>query len=309
MGMKTAVVTGASGMLGQALSRVLVSKGIRVYAVVRPESRHNADVFCHELVQQVECDLVDMRKLPEKIGGMCDAFFHFGWGGTFGAERNDLYGQLDNVQFTMEAVEAAAELGCRVFLGAGSQAEYGRVPEGVKLHGELVAKPETGYGIAKLCAGQMSRAMCREKDIRHIWMRILSVYGPGDKDRTMVMSGIHAMLDGKAPKYTKGEQIWDYLYCDDAAEAFYLAAERGKDGAVYCLGSGEERMLRSYIEDIRDVVNPDQKLVFGEVPYYDRQVMYLCADISELQEDTGFVPKTPFQEGIRHTVQWRRNRG
>lgn len=307
--MKTAVITGASGMLGQALSRLLVSKGIRVYAVVRPGSGHNADVFAHEQVRQVECDLRDMLELPRKINETCDAFFHFGWGGTFGSDRNNLYGQLDNARFTMEAVETAAELGCGVFLGAGSQAEFGRMPDGVKLHSGLSAKPETGYGIAKLCAGQMSRAMCREKGIRHIWMRILSVYGPGDQDRTMVMSGIRAMLNGEAPKYTKGEQMWDYLYCDDAAEAFYLAAERGKDGAVYCLGSGEERMLRSYIEDIRNAVNPGQELVFGEVPYYDHQVMYLCADISELQKDTGFSPKISFQEGIRRTVQWRRERG
>lgn len=305
--MKTAVVTGASGMIGQALARYLTGKGIRVYAVVRPGSKRNEGMFCHELVSRVECDLSEMAKLPEQIGVRCDAFFHFGWGGTYGGDRNDLYGQLDNVKYTIEAAEAAHCLGCRVFLGAGSQAEYGRVKDGVKLSGELAANPETGYGIAKLCAGQMSRAFCKEKGIRHIWTRILSVYGPGDKDRTMVMSGILAMLNGTVPKYTEGGQIWDYLYCDDAAEACYLAAQKGRDGAVYCIGSGMERRLRDYIEDIRDVVNPAQHIAFGEIPYYDKQVMYLCADISRLREDTGFEPKTAFKEGIRRTAEWRKS--
>lgn len=305
--MKTAVVTGASGMLGQALARYLTGKGIQVYAVVRPGSERNERMFCHELVSRVECDLSGMAKLPEQISVRCDAFFHFGWAGTYGGDRNDLYGQLDNVKYTIEAAEAAHSLGCRVFLGAGSQAEYGRVKEGVKLSGELAANPETGYGIAKLCAGQMSRAFCREKGIRHIWTRILSVYGPGDKDHTMVMSGILAMLNGTVPKYTEGGQIWDYLYCDDAAEACYLAAKKGRDGAVYCIGSGTERRLRDYIEDIRDVVNPAQHIAFGEIPYYDKQVMYLCADISHLREDTGFEPKIPFKEGIRRTAEWRKS--
>lgn len=304
--MKTAIITGASGMLGQALTRLLVSKKIQVFTVVRPGSSQNSKMFCHNLVTPVECDLTKMSELPQKIDVTCDAFFHFGWGGTFGATRNNLYGQLENVRYTMEAAEAARELGCGVFLGAGSQAEFGRVPDGVKLSGDLAAHPETGYGIAKLCAGQMSRVLCKEAGIRHIWTRILSVYGPGDKDRTMVMSGICAMLEGTAPQYTKGEQIWDYLYCDDAAEAFYLAAEKGRDGAVYCVGSGQERMLRDYITDIRDVVSPEQELRFGEVPYYDKQVMYLCADISQLQKDTGFIPKVSFKEGIRRTVEWRK---
>ena len=45
---------------------------------------------------------------------------------------------------------------------------------------------------------------------------------------------------------------------------------------------------------------------FGEVDYYPGQVMYLCADISELTEDTGFVPEYSFEEGIKETVEWYR---
>lgn len=306
--MKRAIITGASGMLGQALCRLLVEEGVEVYAVVRPGSDHNAHMFRHERLTMVECDLSELMRLPDKIEERCDAFFHFGWGGTYGNTRNDYYGQWDNVKYTLDAAEAAKDTGCSVFLGAGSQAEYGRVPDGVKLSSAVSANPETGYGIAKLAAGQMSRALCRDYRIRHVWTRILSVYGPGDKDRTMVMSGICAMLRGELPKYTKGEQIWDYLYCDDAARAFYLAAEKGKDGAVYAVGSGEERSLKEYIQEIGNVVCPGTEIVFGEVPYYEKQVMYLCADIRELQEDTGFTPSVPFAEGIRRTAEWRKKR-
>lgn len=306
--MKRAIITGASGMLGQALCRLLTEKGIDVYAVVRPGSEQNKYMFRHERLTAVECDLTDLVQLPEKIGTVCDAFFHFGWGGTYGNNRNNYYGQWENVRYTLDAVEAAKAAGCSVFLGAGSQAEFGRVPEGVKLSSAVCANPETGYGIAKLSAGQMSRALCRDYGIKHVWTRILSVYGPGDKDRTMVMSGICAMLRGEMPKYTKGEQIWDYLYCDDAANAFYLAAEKGKDGAVYAVGSGEERRLKEYIQDIGDVICPGKEIVFGEVPYYEKQVMYLCADIRELREDTGFKPSVPFAEGVRRTVEWRREK-
>lgn len=301
---KSAVITGASGMLGQALIRCLVENDVSVLAIVRPNSKRNDALFSHEKVNILECDLSDLISASEHIKEDYDAFFHFGWSGTFGQSRNNMYGQNDNVKYTLDAVELAHKLNCKVFLGAGSQAEYGRVENNTMLSGELPTYPETGYGIAKLCAGQMSRVLCKEYGIRHVWTRILSIYGPGDKEHTMVMSGILSMLRGERPKYTKGEQQWDYLHCDDAAKAFYLAADKGKDGAVYCIGSGKIRLLKDYIKCIRDAVNPNMELRFGEVPYYDKQVMYLCADISELQKDTGFTPQISFEEGIKDTVEW-----
>lgn len=210
--------------------------------------------------------------------------------------------QTQNIQSAIEAAETAKLLGCEVFLGAGSQAEYGRTEE--KISPKLCEKPENGYGMAKLCAGQMTRVMCKRMGIKHIWCRILSTYGPYDGMQTMVMSGIRQMLAGEKPSYTKGEQLWDYLYCDDAANAFYLAAVEGKDGSVYCVGSGKTRSLKEYIFAIRDAVNPNQEVGIGEIPYFENQVMYLCADITALTEDTGFIPQYSFEQGIKETVEW-----
>ena len=250
----------------------------------------------------IECDLSELGNLKNLIPDKCDAFFHFGWAGTFGAERNDMELQLRNINFTLDAVKAAKDLGCEVFLGAGSQAEFGRHNE--KISPSTSANPENGYGMAKLCAGQMSRLVCAELGIRHIWFRIFSVYGPYDGEKTMIISGIKQLLAGKRPSYTKGGQLWDYLYCDDAARAFRLAAERGRDGAVYCVGSGKTRRRSEYIEIIRDSVDPKAEIGIGDVPYAEKQVMYLCADISSLNEDTGFEPEYSFEKGIEKTVEW-----
>lgn len=69
--------------------------------------------------------------------------------------RNDMPAQIENIRYTIDAVRTAAAMGCRVFVGTGSQAEYGRV-DGV-LRADTPTNPENGYGMAKLCAGQMSR--------------------------------------------------------------------------------------------------------------------------------------------------------
>lgn len=289
-------------MLGIALINRLLREDIEITAVIRPHSSRADRLPENSRVKIVECDLEELKQLPEKLNKTYDYFFHFAWDGTYGNARNDMFIQTKNIEATLYAVEAASHLGCEVFIGAGSQAEYGKV-EG-KLAPDTPVNPETGYGMAKLCAGQMSRVMCKNKGIRHIWMRILSTYGPNDGMHTMIISGMLQMLRHEIPKYTKGEQMWDYLYCDDAANAFYLAALKGIDGSVYCLGSGQVHPLYEYIQDIRDIVAPGSYIGFGEIPYYPNQVMYLCADITKLTADTGFVPKTSFKDGIRKTEEW-----
>lgn len=303
--MKKAVITGPTGAVGMALIQCLSDNGIDVVAVVRPGSARADRIKESEHVSVVYCDLKELDKLPSLIEGGADVFYHFAWDGTFGDSRNNMYLQNNNVKYALDAVDAAYELGCNTFIGAGSQAEYGRF-EG-QLNASVPAFPENGYGIAKLCAGQMTRIACQQKGIRHIWTRILSVYGPYDGDKTMVSSTIIKLMNSEKPSCTKGEQMWDYLYSKDAARAFMMLADGGVDGKVYCLGGGTARPLKDYINIIRDAVGNDVEIGFGDIPYSDKQVMHLCADINELTKDTGFTPIYTFEQGIEETVGWWRS--
>ncbi len=306
-GMRRVIITGPTGAIGMALIRKCIEEETEVTAVCHRGSGRIARIPVSDRVKVVECNLDEMTGLPELLEGKYDVFFHFAWACPAGAGRNDTDVQTRNIRYTMEAVEAAAKLGCECFIGSGSQAEYGRV-EG-KLRADTPTFPETGYGIAKLCAGQMSRLRCAQLGIRHIWFRVLSVYGSYDGEQTMIISSIRKMLRGESPEYTPAEQMWDYLYSEDAAQAFYLAWQSGRDGAVYCLGSGQAKPLREYIEAMRDEISPGIPVTFGSRPYAEKQVMYLCADITELQRDTGFAPRTEFSEGIRETVKWAMEKG
>lgn len=302
--MESAVITGATGTIGIALINKLIRESVRVLILCHPGSKRISCIPRSPLVNILECDLSDFSELDISGFPSYEVFYHLAWAGTFGEERNNMHLQTKNIESTLAAVELAERLGCHTFIGAGSQAEYGRTEN--KLNAETAVKPDNGYGMAKLCAGQMSRILCEQRKIKHIWFRVLSVYGPHDGSGTMVMSVISKLLNGEIPKLTKGEQQWDYIYCGDAANAFYLAGRFGKHGRVYCLGSGQVKELREYILVIRDEINPKADIELGGIPYAARQVMYLCADISQLKEDTGFIPQTSFEEGIRETVKWCR---
>ncbi len=299
---KQVVITGPTGAVGTGLIEACIREGTRVYALVRPDSPRIGQLPSHPLVQAVPVDIRHLEEAEKRLPKGCEVFYHLAWEGTFGETRNDMELQVRNIQYTLKAVRLAGALGCKAFVGAGSQAEYGRV-EG-NLTPETPAFPENGYGMAKLCAGQMSRELCKSLGIRHVWARILSVYGPCDGEKTMIMSTIRRLLRGECPPLTAGEQKWDYLYSKDAGRAMYLLGQRGRDGSVYCLGGGRARPLREYIEELRDALSPGAPLGFGALPYGPRPVMYLCADISKLTKDTGFVPTYSFREGIGETCAW-----
>lgn len=299
--MKRAIVTGATGAVGTALIKELISQNIEVLVFCREGSKRNVQIPSHQLVTKKYCALNELKNVQNDTGKNYDVFYHFAWEGTTGTARNDMYLQNQNVRYALDAVAVAKRFGCKMFIGAGSQAEYGRV-EGF-LRPDTPAFPEMGYGIGKLCAGQMTREYAHQLGMEHVWVRILSIYGPNDGAQSMVMSTIHKLKSGEVPEFTKGEQLWDYLYSGDAANAFRLLGEKGCDGKVYVLGSGKARPLAEYIKDIRDVVNSKAEIALGVIPYGEKQVMHLQADVKELHDDTGWTAHTAFIEGIEKILK------
>ncbi len=304
--MTGAVVTGASGMIGATLVRRLVEQGIDVLAVVRPGTQKLDNLPADPRVAVVECALDDLAAftLPTGSTGSYDVLYHFAWDGTSGPARDDATLQVRNIRYAIDAVDLAARLGCRVFVGAGSQAEYGRSDE--DLSPETPAFPESGYGIAKLAAGRLCALRARQRGMRCCWVRILSVYGPMDNEGAVITATLGRLLRGETPHFTPGGQIWDFLYSEDAARALELVGRSGHDRADYVLGSGTGRPLKEYFLEAAAAVDPALAPSF-DLPYPAGQVMHLVADLRALTEDTGFVPEVPFAEGVRRTADWLRD--
>lgn len=299
--MKRAIITGATGAIGTALIKELVNNGIEVLVFIRAESKRNHHIPVHPLVQTKMCSLEELAEVRNDTGKMYDVFYHLAWSGASGPGRNDMYMQNQNVKYALDAVGAAKRFGCGLFVGAGSQAEYGRTESVLKP--DTPVFPEMGYGYAKLCAGQMTRDYAAQLGLKHVWVRILSIYGPNDGEQSMIMSTINKLRTGVSPQFTKGEQLWDYLYSADAASALFMLAKKGHDGKIYVLGSGKTRKLKDYIEEMKDIIAPEVKLEFGAVPYGKNQVMYLCADTTELKRDIGWEAGKSFCEGIREILE------
>lgn len=302
--MKRIVVTGATSMIGVALIRECLQHHIEVYAVVREGSAKLTRLPVDEYLHLVDCELEHLEQFPKKIDRECDTFYHIAWGNTGEARDRSTELQSRNIGYTLEAVKAAHALGCGRFIGAGSQAEYGPM-DLERIRPDSPVCPTTPYGAAKLAAGQLSMMLCRELGMEWIWPRVFSVYGIYEKETTMIASALRHMLRGEPTQFTPAGQRWDYLYSEDAGRAYYLIGEKGRPGSIYCVGSGQALRLREYIWKMAEITGDDAPGI-GEKPYPPGGVMNLCADITKLTEDTGFVPAVTFDEGIRKTITWLR---
>lgn len=299
--LKKVVMTGGSGPVGMALIQKLLKENIEILLFQREESQRKFHLPKDERLYIVNCSLEQMKDYEPQDRDF-DVFFHLGWTNTLQKQREEMEKQFENVKYSCDAVRLAHEMGCHTFIGAGSQAEYGR-HEG-PLRDDTLCTPENAYGIMKLCACHSTRILCQKYGIRHIWTRILSGYGKYDNPYSMIISNVLNVLKGQEMKFSKGEQIWDFLYMDDLADALYLLAKRGKANQIYPLGSGKARPLKEYIAVLCEKLGKSDEMVLGEIPYGEKQIMHLEADISKIQKDTGWKPKVEFEDGIERVINF-----
>lgn len=294
-------VTGASGFLGSYLVADLVARGHEAAVLLRPSG---AAWRLREVHGRLDVISGTLDHLDELRGALIafapEAVVHMAWRGVAGSERNSPV-QAVNVADTVGLVELAAEAGARVFVGAGSQAEYG--PYDRAIREDDAPRPTTLYGMAKLAAGSMAMRLCEERGLRAAWLRIFSTYGPKDADHWLIPSMIRKLRSGQHIALTACEQRWGFLHARDAASAFRVAVTHEAASGIFNVGSADAPLLRETVTRLRDLVDPGASLGFGELAYRADQVMVLAADVSRMLA-LGWKPEVPLDEGLRETVDW-----
>lgn len=306
------VVTGATSFLGHALIKRLLDNGQFVYAVIRPDSKNRKVLPTHEKnLVVIECDLGDMDCIEEKISGECDYFFHLGWGGSGSDDRRESDLQQKNVEDALGALVGARKLGCKRFLFSGSQAEYGQY-EILKAEDDD-CQPVSEYGKAKREVYFRAHRMCQKwrnqgiANIEYIHARIFSVYGPSDHPWSLVNTCLKTFLDEGHMELGACTQKWNFLYIDDLADALialmFCPDTLRKDGIYNIAGMEDQTMpLRDYVEKMYYICGEKGDYEYGKRPPNAEGLVNLIPDTTRIREDTGWVPKVSFEEGIRRMI-------
>lgn len=198
-------------------------------------------------------------------------------------------------------MKAASALRCNRFIGAGSVTQM----ELFNQEGRMFTDDRHKYfRSVQLACETMGRALAREKGIQFIWPIIINVYGEGETSTRLINSMIRNLLAGKHQSFSSGKQLYDFIHIQDAAKAFCLIGDRGKEESQYIIGSGSPRQLKEYLNIIRDIVAPEMQLGMNELEFHGLEMTEKMLNIDSLVRDTGFNPEIEFEEGIRRTLEW-----
>lgn len=292
--MKIAIVTGAGGFIGRNLSKQLLCDGYTVYGIDINNNalkcfaeEHNFHSVCLDIENP---DL--LKYLPTKV----DVIFHLALRGTM--ERKDRMNadlQIRNIAASVHFCENTIEI-CDRFIFCSSTYEFLRTKREKNV-------PACLYGTAKHAAADMCSAISYGKGRKFNKVICTNTFGIGDRSNKAVNIIIRKMLMGEPLTLVEGNNKNDWTYIDDTTDGLMAVLKKGVPFKTYYIGHREITTFREKIIEMRDMLCPGRKLLFGTMDE-DCFVNYNLIDTDALYTDTGFECKADFKESILKTAEW-----
>jgi len=303
-----ALVTGASGFVGQWLCRALLRDGWEVTGVSLSLPRgHTLSEQERGAIRWIEQDLVHAQVASEVVSGCApDAIFHLAGLSFVPASGHDpVAGFNTNVGAgvaLLAAVRGARDQGAidPLVLVVGSAEQYGaHDPAEGALRESARCRPNTWYAGSKCAQETMALAAFRADGIRVVCTRSFNQAGPGQVETFLLPSmvrRVRALRPGEGggrPRLELGNlhTTRDFLHVADAVEAYLALASRGVAGEVYNVCSGDGVTVEALAGEVCERVGVDADLVSDPKLRRAVDVPWLVGDNAKLHSTTGWVPR------------------
>lgn len=230
-----ALVTGASGFIGTALSKRLISEGVQVAAM--PRAYLQSPVLCSDYVKKVN---------PSYI-------FHLAAYGNHSTQKDVSEHISSNILKTYFMLDAARQLkSLKSFVNFGSSSEYGIKSQAMS-EGDL-PEADTFYGVTKIAGTYLTRAFARQYNMPAITVRPFSVYGEGEADFRLIPTLIKQATED-TPFTIDPEPVHDWIYIEDFIDGVYTVAVGANDvkGMVFNIGTGEQSTNEQVAREIANI--------------------------------------------------------
>lgn len=295
--MKRVLVTGASGFIGRCCLGPLVEKGYEVHATCRRDpSRGTPDVRWHP------ADLLAAGEVSDLVAEVRPThLLHFAWVTTPGSYWTSTE-NLRWVSATLHLLSEFAAAGGRRSVIAGTCAEYDW-SYGYLIEDRTPIRPSTLYGAHKGALRLMAESFCRQVGIGHGWGRIFFLFGPGEHPDRLVPSTIRPLLAGETARCTAGTQIRDFLFVEDAADAFVELLDSDSCGD-FNICSGRPISVRELVERIGEKLGRPRDIEFGALEMRQNEVPLLVGHGRKLADVLGWEPGHTLDLGLEKTIQW-----
>jgi nucleoside-diphosphate-sugar epimerase len=297
--MKRVLVTGASGCIGRHVLPRLIDHGWDVCAV---SSRQIPD---EGRVTWQRADLVTSNTVAEAIAEFKPThLLHLAWYIAPGrwAFANENFAWVDA---SMRLLRAFAESEGRRIVTAGSCLEYDW-SAGICSEDRTPLRPHSTYGVCKHALQLLTTEFAARTGLSSAWARPFFLYGPHEHPDRLVSSVIRAILAGQPARTSHGNQVRDYLYVQDVADAFVELLESDVAGPIN-VASGQPIALREISERIAGLLGRRDLLQLGAIPAASTDTPLVVADMSHAAKVMPqWQPRVSLDDGLAASIRWWR---
>jgi len=306
---KKVIVTGGAGFLGSFVTAKLKERGAKDIFIPRIENYNLVDSndikrMYADTLKGIDPKNIVIIHLAANVGGI-------------GANREhpaEFF--YDNLMMGVEMIHQAYKHGIGKFVAIGTVCAYPKfTPVPFKEDDLWIGYPEetnAPYGLAKKMMLVQSQAYRAQYGFNSIFLLPVNLYGPRDNFNLATSHVIPALIrkavaakengDAELPAWGDGSPTREFLYVEDAADGIVSAAEKYNGDLPVNLGSGYEISIKDLTEMIAKLTGYEGKITWQTDKPNGQPRRGL--DVSRAKELFGWSAKTPFEEGMKRTIEW-----
>lgn len=254
----------------------------------------------------VHGDIRDTALLNEILPGI-DAIVHFAAESHVDRSVKDSSIFVEtNVLGTQRLLDAALQNKIERFVHISTDEVYGSISEGA-WDEQCPLEPNSPYSASKAGSDLLARSYFRTHNMNLSITRCSNNYGPYHFPEKLIPLFVTNLIDDKhVPLYGKGDNVRDWLHVDDHTRGIALVLTKGRAGEIYNIGGGTELTNVEITQLLLNSTGKDWSHVDRVADRLGHDLRY-CVDITKIQNELGYQPQVPFEQGLADVIQWYHN--
>ena len=307
----TFLVTGAAGFIGSNLCEALLKKGCKVKALddLSTGKQENIDLFLgNPNYTFIKGDIKDLDVCLKACEGVDYVLHQAAWGSVPRSLEMPLFYNKNNIEGTLNMLEAARQNGVKKFVYASSSSVYGDEPNLPKTEGRE-GNLLSPYALTKRCDEEWAKLYTKFYGLDTYGMRYFNVFGrrqdPDGAYAAVIPKFLKQLMRGETPTINgDGKQSRDFTYIDNVIEANLKAclAPHEAAGEAFNIAYGGREFLIDIYYGLAKALGVNIEPNFG--PDRKGDIKHSNADISKAKKLLGYDPDYSFEDGIQLAIDW-----
>lgn len=305
------LVTGGAGFIGSNLCEALLKLGHRVRCLddLSTGKQANVDLFAdNPKYTFIKGDIKDIDTCLTACEGVDYVLNQAAWGSVPRSIEMPLFYCANNIQGTLNMMEASRQRGVKKFVYASSSSVYGDEPNLPKTEG-CEGNLLSPYALTKRCDEEWAKQYTRHFGLPTVGLRYFNVFGqrqdPDGAYAAVIPKFIKQLMSGERPTiHGDGQQSRDFTYIENVVEANLKACLAGAeaDGKAFNIAYGGREYLNDIFFGLTKALNLNVQPIYG--PERPGDIKHSNADISKAKRLLGYSPDWSFERGIQAAIEW-----